>query len=1161
MYKNLNTILIVCLLLASISFADTINIGKGKLDNVGYENSQAIYHLNKDGLTTDITTTKLSNKEYKISVGTSKLLELEMKNRINYDTNYFRDCSSGYVCDMVIRLKASQAIRFADGQIGGGYQDGQANVSKIFYLKNRTVGGYTGLDGVQYPSHIEEYEETDLDTLTVYKNKYVDIHIIFTREELKEVDIYPIIYGHEYKDWSIWATGGDEYTYLINGTNYTFNVFYANGTFEVTTNIPSASVMVVAGGGSGGFSSPGGGGAGGLLINWTVTNITVGNYTVIVGEGGAALTGAGTGNDGQNSSFNGMNSTGGGGGGTGAGNGTVGGSGGGGGQTGDGAGGIAGQGNGGGSSNGGGGGSNETGLFGFGDSGTGKGGDGKRIDINGTVECYAAGAGGYKFDGGAVHAQGGCDGIEGGTTTLDGNQNTGSGGGAEGGGGANGIVIIRYEITTAEANQTPTITPTTAFTNTTLNFNVSFSGLGEQNITQINWTIYNSSTEYRVNTTSGLFANDTVSLWNESGFGRGDVLIFQVSGQLTNGTWLNATNSSSVTIQNSNLTISFLNFTANGSAFTFGPVEANVSVVDIDVGDNITLSWNFFKNNVNQTGLASSKTVISGETTTIRANSTPYTEGDDWYIRVQATDGTNTTPFNNSENTTIQALYTNLVVNYTSPQYDMVGYNHYLNATAQGGANLTANIYNGVTNASVPFTKLGNDYEFSILKYPTLVTVDSQQNYTWYLTQTVGALSVAENVSQYNITTIPSGIYLCNATLTTNTINYTIIDEQTGNKINATLNSVYTLEREDGNTKVTNIVFTNDTIFACISPYNFSISAIVQEEALNATGYATRIYNQPIQTYSNISIQRTISLLNATEPFTQSVLISVKSKQELPLQNYRVRIEKYNLSSNSYFLTNSVVTDTNGETSITALIQTPKYNVTVYDTNENPVFNSPAVIFCQDGTLPCQYTIRIGEDSPWYYNQTGDTSDDTYGQQDFGNVTVTGGRFCSFSNSTFNLNCTWNYSKADAYAVQLTLTNGSPNNKSIIASNFVSKESDSLGRASVNVPNITGYYIYSFIVLYYSESNETGLNYTKVVEIGSITINIPANQHGVDGWFTTAILTMAVALALSFNRTAMIAGAGIVPLFASIIGLISIGPITFSVIMMVTLIAIIRAGE
>ena len=270
------------------------------------------------------------------------------------------------------------------------------------------------------------------------------------------------------------ATGG---TVTTSG-GYKYHKFTSSGTFTVTGGGGEVEYLVVAGGGGGGAGgggSDGGGGAGGFRTNVSgatsgggasaeaAMSLTAGSYSVTVGAGGAAVT-TGAGNQGSNSTFNGITSIGGG-----AGGGGDGGSGGGGPSS----GGANRAGNGtsgqgyaggfrslGGYASSGGGGAGGVGGTPTGNPDTnakaGAGGSGQQSSITGSPIYYAGGGGGADFSaGGPSYGRGGVGGGGGGaynyrsgTGVGNGTVNTGGGGGGAGtttsGAGGSGIVIIRY---------------------------------------------------------------------------------------------------------------------------------------------------------------------------------------------------------------------------------------------------------------------------------------------------------------------------------------------------------------------------------------------------------------------------------------------------------------------------------------------------------------------------------------------------------------------------------------------------------------------------------------------------------------------------------------------------------------------------------------------
>tara|TARA_R110000751_G_scaffold77736_1_gene156708 strand:- start:40 stop:1098 length:1059 start_codon:yes stop_codon:yes gene_type:complete len=100
------------------------------------------------------------------------------------------------------------------------------------------------------------------------------------------------------------ATGGTTTTFTSGSIIYQSHTFNSNGTFQITQQATSDKILllIVAGGGSGGAGEilsatydlgGGGGGAGGARMFNDITS-SVGSYAVVVGTGGAAVSGSGT---------------------------------------------------------------------------------------------------------------------------------------------------------------------------------------------------------------------------------------------------------------------------------------------------------------------------------------------------------------------------------------------------------------------------------------------------------------------------------------------------------------------------------------------------------------------------------------------------------------------------------------------------------------------------------------------------------------------------------------------------------------------------------------------------------------------------------------------------------------------------------------------------
>ena len=116
------------------------------------------------------------------------------------------------------------------------------------------------------------------------------------------------------------VTGGIEQEYESGGSNYRSHSFLTPGTHRFSTSTALTIDLLIVGGGGGSAKAQsntvttGGAGAGGL-VEGTSQTLAAGNYTIVVGAGGARSTSVtAPASDGGNSTFNSFTATGGGGG-------------------------------------------------------------------------------------------------------------------------------------------------------------------------------------------------------------------------------------------------------------------------------------------------------------------------------------------------------------------------------------------------------------------------------------------------------------------------------------------------------------------------------------------------------------------------------------------------------------------------------------------------------------------------------------------------------------------------------------------------------------------------------------------------------------------------------------------------------------------------------
>lgn len=158
------------------------------------------------------------------------------------------------------------------------YAFGATNYSVVFgsLPTNFSINSTTGAFNATYTTPVNDSFFSYSFTIRASNSAgYVDANFIWN------IDI-PFTY-----------TGGSS---IYLGSGFTGRYFTSNGTFQILTGKKDLEVAVISGGSGGGggahdgygpIHSGGGGGAGGSLNYTSITNATVGNYTIAVGGAGS----------------------------------------------------------------------------------------------------------------------------------------------------------------------------------------------------------------------------------------------------------------------------------------------------------------------------------------------------------------------------------------------------------------------------------------------------------------------------------------------------------------------------------------------------------------------------------------------------------------------------------------------------------------------------------------------------------------------------------------------------------------------------------------------------------------------------------------------------------------------------------------------------------
>lgn len=712
-------------------------------------------------------------------------------------------------------------------------------------------------------------------------------------------------------------------------------------------------------------------------------------------------------------------------------------------------------------------------------------------------------------------------------------------------------------------------------TNSPIGWNASAAVSGGGSFRGFNWTIYKngvnvSSGNYTCN--GGFCNNNTIYvIQNDSPsiYGIGDQLIFSARAYTTD-TVLNSSylNSTTYTVVDTKPVITNLLIAANSTTDTIYPnmtINGNVTAQDNDTGQTLTASYSWYKNGVNQTSLAGTLTLFNGtaNTTPLNCLSVGCVVGDSWIFGVQVNDTLNWTAPLNTSATVITAHLSNITMNSTTFEYDLYTYSHGFNLTASPGITITA-VSASLTGTGSTFAGIkqgsssGGAQQWNISIQPpfTAGTINYTVGFIISGTYANGTAFTLTNISNanttnpYSVQVNSSGLGLCNATWNTPAINYSTFDQSTLVSINATYAITYSILSSNGSVKTTTASFTNNTQTICIGPSTASFSANATE-SLNASGYQGSTVSEIQQFYNSSVTVRPMYLINNSA--VNLMTITVETPQLQPFANYIVQLYRYIPATNSYNLTNTGVTNGQGQTVQAVLGPPTTYAVLTYDNMGNLVQNltTPAQIFCASVPVgsTCTYNIVIGGGTTTYYSSTTNYFDLS--------------ALCSFNNATDVLTCTYSGDPATATYIlntlNLTAINGSAASGAIVTTNATAYSVASVPShtITVTIPNVTGNYPFNFMGYYAGTQNGSTLTGYKLYAQGVIQINVPTTQsYGKDGWFMVGILVMVMGLLLAAAGGPLvgIVGAGGTILLSAIAGFIYLDPITFGGIAILTLI-------
>ena len=792
----------------------------------------------------------------------------------------------------------------------------------------------------------------DLVYKTIEKTREVKVEYIFGEKNIgkKIVGIDVDIKNYSYVDYifksaGVWtdelaaftpadcsATGGN---IVIVDDNFCVHTFLSNSTLNVSTEITNATILVLAGGGGGGAGNGGGGGggSGGIQINASF-NLTIQDYSVIIGGGGTGSSSTpSTGDNGGNSVFSIITAVGGGGGGT-AVNGADGGSGGGGGITSK-PGGTGSQGGDGGTGTAGGGGGGGGGTATNGDNGAGNdggdGGAGTTSTINGSSINYGGGGGGGRSGGGTPGSgtDGGGDG--GSPVGVNGLSNSGSGGGGgsdgidAGGNGGSGKVIIKYAISGVPIVNLISPVQGLNSSNTSISFSCnSTSNLGILNISLIIDEVFNQT---NFNSTS----LQNLSLSSDLSLSQG------------NHNW--TCQACDETFCTTEL---IRNFTIDS---VFPQINLDEPRGEIDfflIGSNLTINWTVSDTNLESCFFSYNNTNTSVVCAANNFSFTPVIEISN--LTFFANDS-----FGNLGSNFSSWTYKILEINQTFNNQTIEGATEIFNINIQtsGTQISTASlVYNNTFNTAT-FENLGNNI-FSISKNLIIPNVPSESNLTFFWNI---ILSDDSNInSSINNQTVKI-ISLDNCTSNPNQIfNFTVLDEELQTIIiNATTEVAINILSLDRSTLVSNISLTSlvNPTQICLnlnltSGTNYSLDSVIKYESGD---HAIEYYNIDNFNLNQVSSFQNINLFDLNLSDSTEFKITFKDVSFSPVENALVLINRQYVSEDVFKTVEIPKTDSNSETVGHFVRNDVVYNI-IFIKDGEVIGNFENIrVFCDDFTI------------------------------------------------------------------------------------------------------------------------------------------------------------------------------------------------------------------
>lgn len=365
----------------------------------------------------------------------------------------------------------------------------------------------------------------------------------------------------------------------------------------------------------------------------------------------------------------------------------------------------------------------------------------------------------------------------------------------------------------------------------------------------------------------------------------------------------------------------------------------------------------------------------------------------------------------------------------------------------------------------------------------------TSKNFFWELITTLNDGTVlAQNTSTYNQSINVTHFALCNSTLTTKAVNFTIHDESNITLINSTFKSTFSWYLGTGTVKknLSASYVSANTFNFCINPNETYVTS--SDIDLSSSGYSDRSYSLVNKIYTNQRTDTSLYLLNTSA--TREIIIEAKDTGYKALDGYTVEIYRKYPETGLYTLVESQKTDIFGQFVAKLIENDVRYKFKFYNPSGKLIKETGEVsIACRSSICIVPFIIEDATD-PFsrYKNITG--------YEDY----------LTFNNNTNLFILTWNDNSGDSSTHRLEVTRYLMNGTSIVCNSTSNALSGSL---SCSVGSSKASYVaQGFRIV-------DGVVTRKIVE--SATVGNDSNIFGTEGLIWSFVLLFTLVSIGVFN--------------------------------------------